>query len=390
MHLDAGVLRFVLPRTPRQITLRRRGEGILVGHRHRVQVRARRIDRPVSAAYSGLTMRSNHSISRLAVPRAVRSLVRRWPASLLLAVASAAGCSSADRGPEFEVSEQPWSYRQASGIHLTTDHFELFTTIHDAELRDYLPGFLEACFQQYSALLPLPAGSERRLKTYLFATQRQWMNFTRERFPSRSDLLTSVQVGGYASGDLCVTRYIQPRTYTLSVIAHEGLHQYFGTHFEQRLPAWLNEGLATYCEGFDVRAGRPVFSPKNNTFRRNPLRQTLAANALLPLSELLATSPGKVIVQSQSRLTRAYYAQAWALVVFLQHGGNERFTSGFRQMLDDVATGQLGQRARAARISSGSPTRLSFGEAVFRAYITEDLAAFEQQYRNYMTELVGF
>lgn len=300
----------------------------------------------------------------------------------------ASGCGPGPAGPEFQLRQEPWSFGHTAGTHLITDHFDIYTTVDDPKLRDYLPRFLETLHQErYAALLPAPEGSDRRLQTYLFANQHEWMAFTRQHFPDRYDLLTSVQVGGYASGDMCVTRNLRPAIHTLSVIAHEGMHQYFGTHFDQRLPAWLNEGLATYCEGFDVRQNRPVFHSRRNALRLNPLREALAGDTLLPFSELLATDAGRVIIQSQSRLTKTYYAQAWALVVFLQHGGNRQYAEGFRRMLDDVAAGRLDERARAARITSADPAELSFGESVFRAYITEDLPVFEQQLREFITAL---
>ena len=300
-------------------------------------------------------------------------------------------CGPQGHGPNFQLDEQTWSFRGSSGVHMTTDHFDIYTTVDDEQLRDYLPGFLETLYhERYAALLPAPPDSERRLQTYLFANQYQWMEFTRERFPGRHEVMTSVQVGGFSSGDICVTRYMHPRLYTLSVIAHEGLHQYFGTHFDQRIPAWLNEGLATYCEGFEVRGDRPVFHPLRNSFRFNPLRTALAEDTLLPIADFLATDAGQVIIQSESSLTRTYYAQAWATAVFLQHGGVRQYARGFKRMLADIAGGTFEDRVRATRITSANPAGMSFGEAVFQTYITADLETFERQFRDFATKLAGF
>ena len=89
-------------------------------------------------------------------------------------------------------------------------------------------------------------------------------------------------------------------------------------------------------------------------------------------------------------MTKAYYAQAWALVTFLQHGAEGKYAAGFRQMLDGIVSGELPTLAQAAKIRAESPSTTSFGEAVFRAYITEDLAGFEAEFQPYLEELVGF
>jgi hypothetical protein len=196
-----------------------------------------------------------------------------------------------------------------------------------------------------------------------------------------------IGVGGFAEHGSCVTYYTKPRGRTLTTIAHEGLHQYFGSHFEQRIPAWLNEGLATYCEGFELRRRQPIFTPRRNLTRLNSLREALAAETLMPLTELLDTNAGKVIVQAQSRVTRTYYAQVWALVVFLRHGAGGGHAAGFREMLDDVAAGRFATRVRAAGITAEKPSAALTGEGAFRAYITEDLAGFEKHYREFMAEL---
>lgn len=298
--------------------------------------------------------------------------------------------TACDRGaaiPEIQVTREPWTYHHLTGTQITTDHVEIYTTVGDQELLDYLPGFVEACYRQYTSLLPPPEGPNPRLQTHIFANPQQMAEFTRYKYPRRSDVYGRVGVGGFAEHGSCVTFYTTPRSYMLTTIAHEGLHQYFGSHFEQGIPAWLNEGLATYCEGFDLRRRQPVFTPRHNASRLNGLREALAADTLIPLTELLGTHAGEVIVQAQSRKTATYYAQVWALVVFLRHGADGRYASKFEEMLADVAAGKLTARARAAGITSEKPSATVTGGAVFRAYITDDLAGFEKQYRDFMVEL---
>lgn len=308
----------------------------------------------------------------------------------LTVAALVAGCATGPSEPQFAATRQAWSFRGVEGVEITTDHFDLYTTLNDPQLQDYLPAFLEATYRQYSSLLPAPPGSGQRLTTYLFAAKHDWLDFTRRTYPERYDTYSRIQVGGYAAGATCVVQYIRPRTYTLSVMAHEGLHQYVAAHFEHQIPAWLNEGLATYCEGFDIVRNRPVFDPEQNSVRRNSLRAILAGDGLISLQELLGTDAGRVIVNSQGRQTQAYYAQAWALIVFLRQGAKGRYAGQFEALLADVAAGRVHTRAQAARIAASQPAQVSFGEAVFRAYLTEDLEGFEADLRAYLVKLVGF
>lgn len=334
-------------------------------------------------------MRSRRRLNTRWVPvdrQATRAVVC---AAVLVGVAIVAGCRPGERTPQFQLTRDAWDYRGESGELLTTDHFEIYTTIRDTELREALPLFLESAYQLYTDLLPPVTQASPRMQTYLFDTRTQWDRFVRETFPQRYPVYARIQHGGFAEGRLCVCYYLR-RAYTLSVIAHEGMHQYFGSHFEVPIPAWLNEGLACYCEGFDFRNGRPVFLPRQNTFRLNPLRRSLAADELMPLREVLSTHAGEVVQEGRSALTSAYYAQAWALIVFLRHGARGRYADGFAAMLEDIRNGSLHTKAQAARLTAPNPSEITLGEAVFRAYVTTDLDGFEKAYRDYLIELAGF
>lgn len=321
-----------------------------------------------------------------------RANLKRMPAWIVLAMVLPVqlGCRLGADRLEFKTVQEPWSFQGIEGRRLVTDHFDLFTTVSDAQLLDFLPGFLEATYQQYSTLFKPSADSARRLETYFFANKHQWLAFTRQRFPDRYEIYSRVQVAGYARDNLCVVHYVRPRTYTLSIIAHEGMHQYLAAQTNQRIPAWLNEGLACYCEGFDIRGGRAVFDPMNNSTRRNALREMLASDGLMPLSDLLGSDAGQVMVNSQGRLTRTYYAQAWALMVYLHQGARGRYAGKLKTLLTQLADGTAATKAQAMRITTESPHTMSFGQAIFRAYISDDVSGFEKEFRKYMVELVGF
>lgn len=306
--------------------------------------------------------------------------------ALLLAVG---GCGGETAVAPVSFTREDWQFRSAAGRKFTTEHFDIYSTLVDEAFEDALPGFLESAHYQYAELLP-PQITSQRLQTYVFATRQQWERFTYDQFPRRYPVYRQIGSGGYANGNICVAYYLKSRAPTLSVLAHEGMHQYFAHHFEGPLPAWLNEGLACYCESYELPGGKPRFTPQHNTFRINALREALTLDALLPLEEMLATDAGRVIVAGQSRRIQTYYAQAWAMVLFIRDGGNKAYRAGFDRMLDDIVAGRLRETAQVAKITGPSPSGTSYGEAVFRAYITEDTETFGKSFRAFVMRLAGF
>jgi hypothetical protein len=294
--------------------------------------------------------------------------------------------------PEYDLIEEgEWTYGRRTGVRLVTDHFEIYTTVDDEELQFALPMFLEAAYTQYTELVPPLATDGPRLETYIFANRAEWDRYVRENYPQRYRVYSRISEGGFADRNRCVAYYIRNRRiHTLSVIAHEGFHQYLGAMFSRPVPAWLNEGLACYCETFEVQKDVPVFTPTRNAIRANCLRASLASDSLLPLEEILATDAGRVIVRNKSAMTRAYYAQAWGLICMLRHGEDEKYRAGFEQMCADIGTRDFQIKAQAARIAAPEPDACSPGEALFRAYITTDLDAFEEEYHRYLREIVSF
>ncbi len=311
-----------------------------------------------------------------------------WP---IVTIIAAAGCGSTPtrtfEPSQYELVKHEWGFQSRPGTQLTTDHFEIYTTSEDSDFVAFLPNYLETTYQFYASLLPPSADHDgQKLETYILADRHEWDAFVKRRYPGRYHLYRMISAGGFSEGRACVV-YDIGRVATLSVIAHEGLHQYFGAHFSEPLPAWLNEGLATYCESVEFRRDVPYFKPQHNSFRINHLRHAVAADDTMPLMELLATNAGNVIEGNQMAATASYYAQAWALIVYLRHGAGGKYAEGFREMLDGIADGTIRIKARAAKATSPSPSTTAYGQAVFYAYITQDVETFEADFRAYCEHL---
>lgn len=307
----------------------------------------------------------------------------------LLTLAAIAGCRTASPSRP-SVRQTEWAPAAGiNGVRQETEHYDLKITATDPLLRQILPAFLETTFAEYRRLLPPPEGRPGKCDVYLFANREQWAAFTRRFVPQRAHVYLYIKAGGY----------VEPRTAaavvwdigrdsTLTLLAHEGFHQYLAKYFPEPVVPWLNEGLATQWEAFDLKAGNPVFTPQRNYHRRNSLREALAGpQAWIPLPKLLAMDAGQAVVQA-GQPTRGYYAQVWSLVLFLREGGFREYTRSFDRLLADVGSERLRTNVRAYQAASPTTADAGYGQMIFRHYITEDLDLFERQYRDFCEKLV--
>ena len=299
-----------------------------------------------------------------------------------------AGCATVPRAPEFTLEKkEPWKFGKAAGVMMETDHYRIYSTHTDEFFNDLLPSFVESAHQLYRTLVPYEYSRPRKLDTYMFGTRRQWYTFAKAKYPHRERIFSRISSGAFTEGSVSVNYFIR-NSETLSILAHEGFHQYVGNMQFPRIPAWLNEGLACYCESIKFKGRRPIFTMRENLLRANFLRSALATDTLIPLKQMLDTNAGKEIVKQQIANTQAYYAQAWALVTFLKH--SRKYAHSFDGLLKDIGSERLRQRVREYRRQVPQGHKLTFGEALFCSYITEDLETFEQEYRKYMAKLVSF
>ena len=142
-----------------------------------------------------------------------------------------------------------------------------------------------------------------------------------------------------------------------SLVYHEYVHSVASATL-QRLPLWLEEGLAELYQTFDVtrgsaRIGLPVS-------RHLVL---LNSSPILPLEELFAvdhTSPA----YNDATLKESFYAESWALVHYLLIGSEPRRPETMRFI---------------ALLREGMQPSTAFGAA-----FSIDLAQFEEEFRSYL------
>ncbi|HOQ84834.1 MAG TPA: DUF1570 domain-containing protein [Phycisphaerae bacterium] len=299
----------------------------------------------------------------------------------------AAGCAGASARPvAFETRE--WvSPAGLRGVQILTEHYDLRTTSADTVLRDVLPVFVESAYREYAWLIPPEQPAGERMVVYIFRNRQEWALFTRRFAPAHADTYLHILSGGYmdqATGTSVL--WDVKRDHTLALLAHEGLHQYLARQRSGPIPAWLNEGLATQFEDFDLEGYRPVFRPQRNLLRKNSLREALSIpDSMIPLNKLLSMHAGEAVVRPGQR-ARGYYAQVWITVLFLQH--SPQYRDAFARLLDDVGTDRMRDNINAYRATTPEAADLSDGEILFRHYITQELDDFEDELRAYARRLV--
>jgi hypothetical protein len=312
-----------------------------------------------------------------------------WPSCSLLLAALLGGCGA--MAPK-QVAVEYGEWAPAPNIHglrVKTDHYEIRTTVRDRELIECVPAFMETAFAEYRRVLQSPAERPERLVTYLFETRPEWDRFTRAFVPQRADMYLRIREGGYMDYPTATTvAYDLTRDRTLALLAHEGWHQYLAGYFPEPVVAWLDEGMACQWEAFDLKGGRPVFASRQNLFRRNNLRDALTStDRWIPLKRLVEMNAGQAVAETGS-MTRSYYAQVWALVLFLKESRNTSYTRGFAKLLADAGTRKTAIAVSGYRLTTPGSEGLSQGEILFRHYIVPDLDAFEKEFIVFSRELV--
>ncbi len=329
-----------------------------------------------------------------------RALSAALPLALLLGACTA---SQAPRSPEPSpavvspratsavLSVEPWEFNGRAGRLIRTPWYRLFTTESNPMMLDTMPEFLEEALEHYTTSLgPLPR-PEMKLDTFLMATRPQWAALTEQVMGASARTYLRIERGGFAAGGRALLWSIGPRD-TLAIAAHEGWHQYTQRTFKEWLPPWIEEGIATYMEGFvpDPRdARRPIFSGWANVERFDQLRAAAGRKDLMPLVELLRVSPQRLIDTSTDR-TLTYYAQVWALVHFLREGEGGRYRSALATLAADAAHGRM-ERALVLKYGEAIARRVVLtrvGAPVFAAYFGDDLAAISEEYDRFVERVI--
>ncbi|MBL7106309.1 MAG: hypothetical protein ISS77_01715 [Phycisphaerae bacterium] len=285
-----------------------------------------------------------------------------------------------------------WQSPYGSGLKIQTRHYDIYTTLLEPLMISEVPGFIESCYRGYNSQIGEPVESSSHLKIYLFATRRQWEDFTEDFTQTDVDLYKKIKSGAYYANGSCVV-YNIGREKTFSVLGHEGWHQFNSRHFKYRLPSWLDEGIAMMFETSVCRDGFYYFEPAKNYGRLYSLKKTITNNNMIALERLIELNPGEVLTHDSQDSVGAFYAQSYALVRFLREESFGSHLDDYRAMLADGLYGKWPLSSHEAKIAADRNIRLTtgwnkfIGKKLFRDYITEDLNELESEYRRFCRKI---
>jgi len=287
-------------------------------------------------------------------------------------------------------------------LEIITNHYKINTTLSDPLILRQVPVFLESAFHSYCEVIGRSVESDQKLQVYFFQSRDQWDDFTRRWAGPLAPIYLKITSGAYYLNGACVTYHIG-RQSNFSVLAHEGWHQFSDELFVYRLPAWLDEGLATSFEGYEWKNGRVNFDPRLNGSRLFSLKETLARDRLFGISDLLDLDAGRVLSHTNvdpdnpdiDPKLAAYYAQTYALVRFLREYDYGRHLQSFRIMLNDARVGRWPldavDRAEALQRDRNPSRRWNetVGRLIFKTYIAGDAGEIEGSYYTFCHEILA-
>ena len=330
--------------------------------------------------------------------RRYNMLMRSAVLSILLALVCS-GCGPVaesippGRSMSVQAESGPWHYAPGVGQVITTRHYRIYTSAENPTLLGCLGGFLEGAYEHYEHLTKMPgAQSDKPLDVYMLASRQQWARLTERIFGPRAPHL-SISAGGYCHKGVGVYWDLRNRA-TLSIAAHEGLHQFLHRRMRHRLPLSIEEGLAVSAEGFHIRSAENtvVFLPKHNPSRYGMLRKAIVNRRWITARRLLPMTAGDTIT-AMTEDTLAWYAQVWAMSVFLRD--SEHYRQGFDRLLRDAHAGRLHAAidmpadAYDELMKRGGTYSRTVALPLFRHYITDDLDTFERRYAAFARKLAA-
>lgn len=237
-------------------------------------------------------------------------------------------------------------------LRIFPSQYYLIKTDLEAGLAQELARRMDAMHQEYAWRLEIPApiSPQRPSQVYLFSHRDDYLRFVGPGFRSTGG---AFMPGGWMAeqpNTLAAFLEGQGRDGMRRTLQHEALHQFVSLTMGDRLPIWLNEGMAQYFEeGLWTEAGFLLGQVPPRRLRQ--LDADITAKRLIPFDQLLAMTPAQWQATLNSRgETRGatQYNQAWAMVHFLVNATDatgQPLRNRLIKMLQLVRNGMEGKRA---------------------------------------------
>ena len=290
-------------------------------------------------------------------------------------------------------SVQPWENGFGKGLVLTTEHYQIYTTLLEPLVLCELPALLESCYQNYQMQLPQPVNTSVKFPVYLFTSRRQWENFTKTFAGPQAAMLVKIKAGAYYLSGVCIA-YDIGRQRTFSALGHECWHQFADRHFTYRLPSWLNEGIAMQFETATNEGGLFYFEPDKNSYRLGTLKKCLEEKKTVPLQSLVAMDPGMAIGNGDYSIA-AFYSQCYALIQFLKQSGLPGGLENLKRLLADGLNGnwQLTEENKKIAADRQVPLTIQWNKTVgpqlFSQYIANNFDNADKAFSDFCRRISG-
>ncbi|MGC4032469.1 MAG: DUF1570 domain-containing protein [Tepidisphaeraceae bacterium] len=232
---------------------------------------------------------------------------------------------------------------------IESKHYIIYSDLDRAATQDYARR-LDAMYEEYARrLADFPVNSREKFQVHLFKKQSDYRRFTGSRLPNSAGIfIPSMQaLAGYEES--------AGRTALRQTLQHEAFHQFAWQAISQKLPIWLDEGLAQIFEE-GVWTGNQFILGQVPPARLRLLKDDIANNRLLPFKTLLAMS--RQTYQSRMKddaVGRSQYNQAWAMTHFLVFAADDKGTARYRDRLiawlSDMHAGRDANEAFVANFS---------------------------------------
>lgn len=285
-----------------------------------------------------------------------------------------------------------WTNKYGPGIVLTTQHYEVYTTLLNPFFLAKIPDFMEAAHQAYTTQIACEVQTAKPAKVYVFKNRQQWEDYTRLLTGSQAELFLKIRQGAYCYNGTCVAYDIGPER-TLAALSHEGWHQFSHRYFKYRLPSWLDEGLAMQFEGFSCVNDQYVFAARLNRYRIGALSSVLNEQASLALKDLLCISPGEVMATDRAESVMAFYSQSYALVRFLREANAGKYLAHYQRLMQDGLLGQWPICVADRKVAENRDLARTIdwngrvGMQLFQAYVCNEVKALEQEYLSFCWQI---
>ncbi len=252
-----------------------------------------------------------------------------------------------------------------------TEHWELHTDLPEDDVR-HVAELLDTVYEAYrSGLSMLPKQRNERMVAWVFSKRADYIAAVGGR--SGGDTGVVENSGGMfmnqGEGFQVLALWVESSWDRFEGVAkHEAFHQFAFSRFGNRLPPWVNEGIAEYFEKASYLNKQLVIGQvEANDLMR--LQRALESGQILRFEDLMKMSQHEWNQNIKTATGAIQYTQSWAMIHFLVHAGDGGYAQGFDRFLLSMSEG------------------MGHEEAFQRAFGGVDLVTFERAWAQYILQL---